>query len=74
MLSGAEMTDDPVIAVTRNFYKVELWTRGDQIERMLFAGTSLDKAARYLPTTPGVARSAADDTAAVARARPVAEG
>jgi hypothetical protein len=37
-----ETTDDPVIADKRNFYKVELWTRGDQIERMLFAGTSLD--------------------------------
>jgi hypothetical protein len=27
-----------------NFDKVELWTRDDQIERMLFAGTSLDRA------------------------------
>jgi hypothetical protein len=44
MLSGDETTDDPVIADNRNFYKVELWTRSDVIERMLFAGTSLDKA------------------------------
>jgi hypothetical protein len=41
---GDAMTDDPVVADVRNFYKVELWTRDDCIERMLFAGTSLDKA------------------------------
>jgi hypothetical protein len=29
---------DSVIADVRNFYKVELWTRDDRIERMLFAG------------------------------------
>jgi hypothetical protein len=39
-----ETTDDSVIADIRNFYKVELWTRDDRIERMLFAGTSLDEA------------------------------
>jgi hypothetical protein len=39
-----ETTDDSVIADIRNFYKVELWTRDDRIQRMLFAGTSLDKA------------------------------
>jgi hypothetical protein len=39
-----ETTDDPVIADIRNFYKVELWTRDDRIERTLFAGTSLDRA------------------------------
>jgi hypothetical protein len=39
-----ETTDDPVVADGRNFYKVELWTHDDQIERMLFAGTSLDEA------------------------------
>jgi hypothetical protein len=27
MLGGDETTDDPVVADTRNFYKVELWTR-----------------------------------------------
>jgi hypothetical protein len=43
MLGGDETTDDPVIADKRNFYKVELWTRDDQIERMLFAGTSLER-------------------------------
>jgi hypothetical protein len=37
-------TDDPVVADERNFYKVELWTRDDHIECMLFAGTSLDRA------------------------------
>lgn len=39
-----ETTDDPVLADRRNFYKVELWTRDDFIERMLFAGTSLERA------------------------------
>jgi hypothetical protein len=39
-----DTTIDPVIADLRNFYKVELWTRDDFIERMLFAGTSLDTA------------------------------
>jgi hypothetical protein len=39
-----ETTDDAVLANRRNFYKVELWTRDDQIERILFAETSLDKA------------------------------
>lgn len=34
-----------------NFYKVELWTYDDLIERMLFTGTSLDKAVPYLPIT-----------------------
>ena len=40
-----EETDEPLIADHRNFYKVELWTKDEQrIERMLFAGSSLDKA------------------------------
>ena len=39
-----ETTDDPVIADIRNFYKVELWTRDDRIERTLFAGMCLDRA------------------------------
>jgi hypothetical protein len=39
-----EITDDPVVADVRNFYKVELWTGDDFIERLLFAGTSLDRA------------------------------
>ena len=38
-------TDEPLIADHRNFCKVELWTKDEQwIERMLFAGSSLDKA------------------------------
>jgi hypothetical protein len=43
-----DTTSDPVIADIRNFYKVELWTPNDFIERMLFAGSSLDRAC--LPT------------------------
>ena len=39
-----DTTADPVVADIRNFYKVELWTRDDFIERMLFAGASLDTA------------------------------
>lgn len=39
-----DTTTDPVIADLNNFYKVELWTPNDFIERLLFAGTSLDKA------------------------------
>jgi hypothetical protein len=35
----SEITDDTVIADVRYYYKVELWTRDDQDERMLFAGT-----------------------------------
>jgi hypothetical protein len=42
-----EETDDPLYADQRNFYKVELWTKDEQrIERMLFAGSNLDKARR----------------------------
>jgi hypothetical protein len=38
-------TDEPLIADHRNFYKVEQWSRdGMRIERMLFAGNSLDRA------------------------------
>jgi hypothetical protein len=40
-----EETDEPLIADHHNYYKVELWTKDEQrIERMLFAGSSLDKA------------------------------
>jgi hypothetical protein len=40
-----EETDEPLIADHRNFYKVEQWSRdGQRIERMLFAGNSLDRA------------------------------
>jgi hypothetical protein len=40
-----EQTDEPLIADHRNFYKVEKWTKdGARIERMLYAGSNLDKA------------------------------
>ena len=40
-----EETDEPLIADHRNFYEVEQWSRdGQRIERMLFAGNSLDRA------------------------------
>jgi hypothetical protein len=40
-----EETDDPLVADQRNFFKVELWTKdGLHVERLLFAGNSLDKA------------------------------
>jgi hypothetical protein len=37
-------SDDPLLADRRNFFKVELWTKDRHIERLLFAGNSLDKA------------------------------
>ena len=44
-----EETDDPLVADRRNFFKVELWTRdGRHVERLLFAGNSLDKARALL--------------------------
>jgi hypothetical protein len=44
-----EETDDPLVADRRNCFKVELWTRdGLQIERLLFAGNSLDTAREVL--------------------------
>ena len=39
-----DTTTDPVVADLNNYYKVELWTRDDFIESMLFAGRSLDTA------------------------------
>ena len=40
-----EETDDPLVADWRNFFKVKLWSRdGRHVERLLFAGNSLDKA------------------------------
>jgi hypothetical protein len=39
-------TDDPLVADRRNFFKVELWTKdGPHVERLLFAGNSLEEAA-----------------------------
>ena len=45
-ISGSdEETNDPLIADHRDFYKVEKWTKdGAKVERMLYAGSSLDKA------------------------------
>jgi hypothetical protein len=40
-----EQTDEPLIADHRNYYKVEKWTKdGARVERMLYAGSNLDKA------------------------------
>jgi hypothetical protein len=40
-----EETDEPLLADHRNFYKVEKWDKDEQrVERMLWAGNSLDKA------------------------------
>jgi hypothetical protein len=37
--------DEPLLADHRNFYKVEQWTKDEQlVERMLWAGNSLDRA------------------------------
>jgi len=38
-------TDDPLVADRRNFFKVEPWTKdGRHVERLLFAGNSLEEA------------------------------
>ena len=37
-------SDDPLLADRRNFFKVELWTKDRHIERLVFAGNSLDEA------------------------------
>jgi hypothetical protein len=40
-----EETTEPLIANDRNYYKVEKWTKdGTKVERMLYAGSNLDKA------------------------------
>jgi hypothetical protein len=39
-----EETDEPLIADHRNYYKVEKWTKDGRVERMLYAGSNLDKA------------------------------
>ena len=42
---SAEETDNPLLADDRKFFKVEKWSKDDQhVERMLWAGNSLDKA------------------------------
>jgi hypothetical protein len=37
-------SDDPLLADRRSFFKVELWTKDRHIERLLFAGNSLEEA------------------------------
>ena len=38
-------TTEPLIANDRNYYTVEKWTKdGTKVERMLYAGSNLDKA------------------------------
>ena len=40
-----EETNDPLVADTRNFYKVEKWTRDNtKVDSLLYAGNNLDKA------------------------------
>jgi hypothetical protein len=39
-----EETDEPLLANTRNYYKVEQWTKANWVERMLYAGSNLAKA------------------------------
>jgi hypothetical protein len=40
-----EETNEPLLADHRNHYKVEKWTKdGSRVERMLYAGSNLDKA------------------------------
>ena len=42
---SGEETDEPLIANDRDYYKVEKWTKdGSKVERMLYAGSNLDKA------------------------------
>ena len=43
-----EETSDPLIADHRNFYKVEKWIKdGSKVDRLLFAGSGLDKAREF---------------------------
>jgi hypothetical protein len=47
-----EETDDPLYAERRNFCKVEKWSKdGMRVVKLLFAGTSLDKARRIFERT-----------------------
>jgi hypothetical protein len=39
-----EETNEPPLADHRNYYKVEKWTKAGRVERMLYAGSNLDKA------------------------------
>jgi hypothetical protein len=43
-----EETSEPLIADDRNCYKVEKWTKdGTKVDRMLYAGSNLDKAKEF---------------------------
>ena len=47
-----EETNEPLIADARNYYKVEKWTMdGSRIERLLYAGSNLDRAREIFVTT-----------------------
>jgi hypothetical protein len=47
-----EETDNPLYADERNFYKVEKWIKnGTSVDRMLYAGNSLDKARAIFAAT-----------------------
>jgi hypothetical protein len=47
MSQSAEETNDPLIADHCNFHKVEKWTKdGSKVDRLLFAGSDLDKRGR----------------------------
>jgi hypothetical protein len=48
-----ETTDDPVVADVRNFFKVELWTPDDRVERMLYAGSNLYRARKIFVSQIG---------------------
>jgi hypothetical protein len=39
-----EETNEPLLADHRNYYKVEKWTKEGRVERMLYAGSNLDRA------------------------------
>ena len=39
-----EETNKPLLADHRNYYKAEKWTKEGRLERMLYAGSNLDKA------------------------------
>jgi hypothetical protein len=47
-----EETDNPLLADDRNYYKVEKWTKdGTKVDRMLYAGSNLDKAREIFTAT-----------------------
>ncbi len=66
---STDETTDPLYADKRNFYKVESRTRGGAIDRLLYAGTNLDKAREiFRGYDPATAAYQADHQAANARA------